>query len=163
MRLEELHRLRGFELFGWVVMPEHVHLMLRPHSQDTVEGILKSLKLSVAQSAIARWRKEGSDAVLRSITVADDGKPAPRVWQKGGGFDRNVRSMTEFTREVLYMHQNPVGRELVQRADDWPWSSIHAWTARHESRPFTGTPTIDLPPCDERRGWARWKGFKKWD
>ena len=45
-----------------------------------------------------------------------------RFWQKGGGFDRNVRDDAEFSREVRYVHHNPVERALVTRPEDWTWS-----------------------------------------
>ena len=154
--LATAHRVRRFELFAWVVMPEHVHLLLRPDQDDTAAAILKSVKLTVAQLAIARWKRSG-DPLLRQV----DSATGPRFWQKGGGFDRNVRSMTEFTREVGYIHANPVRRGLVTRATEWPapLSSVHAWLARHRAswrvlatslRRSPNAPTDDRPAHGRR-------------
>lgn len=148
---------RGFELFAYVVMPEHVHLLLRPAAGDTVAAILKSVKLGVAQSVLAGWKKRG-DPWLTEIATAN----GPRFWQKGGGFDRNVRSMTELTGEVLYTHQNPVERGLVGSATQWRWSSVHRWLARHCGEPCDAGPEIDPLPGQDRWCWEAWRGFMDW-
>ncbi len=113
----------GFELFAWVVMPEHVHLIVRPRKSDLFARALLFLKLSVAQRVIARWRELGAP-ILSKITRPDG---SPRFWQKGGGFDRNIRHEGEFAREVRYVHRNPVERGLVERPGDWAWSSARWW------------------------------------
>lgn len=168
------HRQRAFELFGWVLMPEHVHIMLRPAQGDTAAALLKGIKLSVAQRAIGRWKRAVRGAsLLRHDPALDPAVAAghleqiatpdgPRFWQKGGGFDRNIRSMKEFTAEIRYMHENPVERGLVQRAEQWPWSSIHPWLARHQGAMWSGEPGIDVPPGDGRWDWLGWRGFMEW-
>lgn len=64
-------------------------------------------------------------AVLARITRADG---SARFWQPGGGFDRNVRDYAELSREIEYIHHNPVRRGLVANPIDWPWSSAR-WYA----------------------------------
>ena len=76
-----------------------------------------------------------------------------RFWQKGGGFDRNVRNLGEFRREVRYIHRNPVKRGLVERPEDWKWSSVRWWMDRRE-----GELECDRPPGDPRI-WELWKGY----
>ena len=56
------------------------------------------------------------------------GSVAYRFWQRGGGHDRNLREPEAIHAEIEYMHNNPVRRGLVARAEDWPWSSA-AWYA----------------------------------
>lgn len=121
--LAEARRRFGFELFAWVVMPEHVHLLLRPRDGERAEQILTFIKKSVAQRVIARWRTIDAK-VLREIERPDG---RPRFWQKGGGFDRNVRDRAEFIKEVRYIHRNPVKRGLVEKPEDWKWSSARWW------------------------------------
>ncbi len=154
--LAEARERCGFELFAHVVMPEHVHLLLRPSREGTLDRALLSLKLSVAQRAIRRW-KELNAAILDRIDTAD----GPRFWQKGGGFDRNVRGGAEFSKHVHYIHQNPVTRGLVPAATDWPWSSVHQWLARWREKPCPPGAPCDPPP-DRNGGWSRWRGFMDW-
>jgi putative transposase len=139
----------GFELYAWVVMPEHVHMLVRPRVGAPLGPALAHIKKSVAQRVIARWR-ELDAPVLRSITRPDG---SPRFWQKGGGFDRNVRDLEEFTREVRYIHRNPVDRELVPTPELWRWSSVRWWMGQR-----AGEVECDPPPGDAR-GWENWRGY----
>ena len=143
------HRERGLELFAWVIMPEHVHLLVRPQEGTTLTLILRSLKMSVARRVLAHWT-ELRAPILERI---DDGHGNPRFWQKGGGFDRNVRNDAELCREIRYIHQNPVKRGLVQRPEDWPWSSVRWWMGARE-----GEVECDRPQGD-MGAWDRWKGY----
>jgi len=137
------------QVYAWVLMPEHVHLLLRPHHDSSIEQVLRSVKMSVAKRVIARW-KELSASVLDR---AADSHGSPRFWQTGSGFDRNVRDEFEFGREVRYIHLNPVERGLVANPEDWRWSSVRWWMGRREGE-FE---------CDEPPGppglLANWKGY----
>ncbi len=113
-----------FELFAWVVMPEHVHLLLRPDlgTADAAD-ICRAVKQPVAQRAIRQWR-ESHDQTLDRLVVTDG---RTRFWQAGGGFDRNVRTEAEFFRELWYIHTNPVTRGLVTHPTEWAWSSARTY------------------------------------
>ncbi len=115
----------GFTLRAWVIMPEHVHMILSPQRREwPLAKILLSIKQPVAQVVIARWR-ELNARILQSITLADG---RARFWQAGGGFDRNIRDQAELDREIAYIHANPVKRGLVENPTDWAWSSAR-WYA----------------------------------
>ncbi len=143
-------RLRyGVRVFAWVLMPEHVHLLLMPRGDSTIETFLRSLKMAVAKRAIEGWKKTGSPMLEK---VADSAG-SPRFWQAGGGFDRNVRSRSEFAQEVAYIHRNPVKRGLVSKPEEWRWSSVRWWMGERD-----GEFACDEPPG--RPGdWALWKRF----
>lgn len=120
-----------FQLYGWVLMPEHVHLLIRPnHDAADVPTILRSIKQPVAQRTVQRWR-ELNARVLSRLAVSQG---RARFWQAGGGFDRNVRDQAEFLRELFYIHRNPVTRGLVFRPGDWVWSSAR-WYLGQSLRP----------------------------
>ena len=146
--LEIARKRHGFELFAWVVMPEHVHLLMRPKSGSLLSDALRSLKTSVAKRVLRRWL-ELDAPVLEKIRTP---RGELRFWQKGGGFDRNVRDLEEFCREVRYIHRNPVERGLVGRPEDWRWSSVRWWLGDRD-----GVLPCDPPPGDPA-AWARWKG-----
>ncbi len=139
----------GLELFAWVIMPEHVHLLVRPKDGSPLARALASLKLSVSLKVIPRWEKMGA----RILDRIDDGHGRPRFWQKGGGFDRNVRNDDEFCREVRYIHRNPVERGLVDRPEEWRWSSIRWWMGMRDGE-------VECDPPPGRPGsWVNWKGY----
>lgn len=145
----------GFELYAWVVMPEHVHLLLRPRDEVMVGRALRFIKQSASQRVLARWQEMRAPILARLETA--DGRP--RFWQKGGGVDRNVRSEEEFARHVLYIHQNPVERGLVRRAEDWRWSSVRWWMGE---RGGAHNVEVECDPPPPGKGWESWRGFKEW-
>lgn len=121
--LDDARRRIPMDLLAWVVMPEHVHLMVRGRIGGPPVGLfLRSLKTAVSKRAIPALRAAG-DPLLAAI----DRRGVPRLWQPGGGFDRNVRDADEFVREVRYIHMNPVERGLVDRPEQWRWSSVRWW------------------------------------
>jgi putative transposase len=149
-RLAWTRRNHKFKLYAWVLMPEHVHLLVLPARGSTLEAALRSLKLSFSTRVLARW-KQVAPGMLKKI---DDGQGNPRFWQAGGGFDRNVRHMTEFMREVRYIHRNPVERGLVLTPELWRWSSVRWWMGHRDAE-------IDCDgPPETGAEWSRWQGFK---
>ncbi|MBX3375725.1 MAG: transposase [Phycisphaeraceae bacterium] len=139
----------GFVLFAWVVMPEHVHLLCRPPEGMTLDRVLVRLKMTVARRVLARWKEMNAPILTR----LHDATGRSRFWLKGGGFDRNVRDDAEFSREVRYIHRNPVERGLVDNPQDWPWSSIRWWMGLKEGE-------LECDPPPGRPGsWELWKGY----
>jgi len=117
----------GFELWAWVIMQEHVHLLLLPRNGVKVNKILTSVKLSVGKTA-SNWITENApDFLPKMIDVQPNGKKATRFWQRGGGYDRNICSVEEVYEKINYIHKNPVRRGLVSHSEDWYWSSCRAY------------------------------------
>jgi len=117
----ELHRQSNrlkFNLTAYVVMPEHVHLIVVP-ADGRIEPVLRGIKQGFARQMLTRLRDEGHP-VLDQL-VGPHGKPV--FWQRGGGYDRNLRSGDDIREKIAYIHTNPVRRGLVERAEDWAWSS----------------------------------------
>jgi putative transposase len=124
--LEQTRRLYRFCVSAYVVMPEHVHLLL-----SEPERRLLSVALQALKQAVARRQK-----------VAD-----PPFWQ-ARYYDRNIWSKKAFDESRAYIHMNPVRRGLVENAEDWCWSSARhyltserrivevesQWTARERER-----------------------------
>jgi REP element-mobilizing transposase RayT len=92
-----------FELFAWVVMPNHVHLLARPR---------------IPVPVLMRWLK-GSTARRANLRLGRTGKS---FWQDES-YDHWVRSQREFDRISAYIEHNPVKAGLIMSPDLWPWSS----------------------------------------
>lgn len=146
--LAAARRRHGFSLFAWVVMPEHVHLLLRPRAGQVWATLGSSIKNISAKRGLAVLRSR-RDAVLEGVR-ADDG--TERFWQTGGGFDRTCRDDAEFCDAVRYIHRNPVERGLVTRPEDWRSSSVRWWMGERG-----GEVECDDPPM---RGWEEWEGYR---
>src|SRR5262249_33847559 len=118
----------GFQLWAYVIMPEHVHVLVHPgKAPDRMPDFLQILKESVARKAIYYLRANSPDWLQR-IRVHEGQPFRYRFWQPGGGHDRNVTNSTTLRYMIEYLHNNPVRRGLVARAEDWEWSSAR-WFA----------------------------------
>jgi len=116
-----------FHLFAYVIMPEHVHLVLQPLPNVRMQKVLWHLKRPVTAEAMA-WIKQYHPSFLtRMADVQPAGKVTHRFWQRGGGYDRNLRSASDVHEKIKYLHNNPVRRGLVLRAEYWPHSSAANW------------------------------------
>jgi putative transposase len=127
--LEEMRCSFGLCVYGYVIMPEHVHLLLSEPQRGLLADAMHYLKLSFA-------KRLGSGV----------------FWQKRY-YDRNVRDEPEFREKLRYIHRNPVKRGLVVEPGDWRWSSFRhyalrergvveiesEWTARDRERQATGS------------------------
>jgi REP-associated tyrosine transposase len=114
----------GFFVVGYVVMPDHVHLLMSEVENDSLASAIQFMRQSVA-------RKVGEG----------------RFWQQRY-YDFNVFSQRKFVEKLRYIHRNPVRRGLVSSPEDWDWSSFRhyltgsrgiveiesEWTARERER-----------------------------
>ncbi len=125
--LETARTVTPFDLWAFVVMPEHAHLLILPHENVTMDRILYHLKRPFARRVVIWVEKTAPKSLERMAERQPNGKVTYRFWQRGGGYDRNCRSVADVHEKAGYIHGNPVRRGLVERPEDWPWSSAKAW------------------------------------
>jgi putative transposase len=122
----ERTRLRyRFVVAGYVVMPEHVHLLIGEPLKGTVASAVHALKLSVT---------------LRSME---------RPFWLARYYDFNVHNQEKRVEKLRYMHRNPVKRGLVEKPEDWRWSSF-----RHYSTGEIGVVEIESEWTAQKREQA---------
>jgi len=120
-----------FDLWAYIFMPEHVHMIIFPKREEySTSEILKFIKQSVSRRIVARL-KEKNPRALRQLETGLK-QPRYRFWQDGRGYDRNYWSASEIIRQVEYIHHNPVRRGLVEKPEDWYWSSARDWMTGEE-------------------------------
>jgi len=120
-RAQQLHR---FHVWAYVIMPEHVHMLIWPTELEYgVSDILSSIKQSVAKRAVLHVRKAAPSFLRQMEDRQPNGATHYRFWQRGGGYDRNIVEPTTIHWQIEYFHQNPVRRRLCEKAEDWYWSS----------------------------------------
>jgi REP element-mobilizing transposase RayT len=90
-----------YELFAWVVMPNHVHVVFAPRAPHSLASVVSSWKSYTANRLNAYFERNG------------------RLWQREY-FDRLIRDDEEFERAVEYVAQNPAASGL--RNWRWVWS-----------------------------------------
>jgi putative transposase len=115
--LETLRLRYGFIVAGYVLMPEHVHLLVNEPRASSLAVVLQVLK----QSTSRKLKRAGE----------------VRFWQRRY-YDFNVFTHDKTVEKLRYMHRNPVKRGLVAKPEDWPWSSF-----RHYATGCKGTVEIE--------------------
>ena len=133
----EAMRLRfRMRIYGYVVMPEHVHLLVSEPEDGNLAEAMHYLKLSFSKRArslrlVPQFRVPVSDPVpqVRGRLLDANLGPNEPFWQKRY-YDRNVRSVREFGIKLRYLHRNPVKRGLVRDPGDWKWSSFRHYAFR---------------------------------
>ena len=124
--VKELSKIRdemGFRLAGYVVMAEHVHLLISEPKQGTPSSVLQRLKLRVSRRLRNR-RRSGSANQLR--LPFEEARERSRAFWQARFYDFNVYTSGKKKEKLNYMHANPVVRGLVAHPKDWRWSS---WTS----------------------------------
>ncbi len=115
---------QDFQLIAFVFMPEHVHLLVRPDSQQSNISLLLARIKQPFSLQIKEILIEHGSKLLHTLTVQErPGKYCFRFWQEGPGFDRNLYNPKSTEAAMEYIHLNPVRRKLCRQAVDWKWSS----------------------------------------
>ncbi len=102
-QLEAVRRRYGLVIAGYVLMPEHVHLLMGEPRIASLSVVLKVLK------------QETSKKLKKS--------EMGHFWQRRY-YDFNVWTDRKRVEKLRYIHRNPVRRGLVEKPEDWPWSSF---------------------------------------
>jgi putative transposase len=114
--LEQVRLRYQFAVVGYVVMPEHFHLLISEPEKGDPSVVMQVLKQPFARQVLqarSPATKSGSDAML------EEG----HVWQRRF-YDFVVWSEAKRVEKLRYMHRNPVQRGLVLEPDQWAWSSF---------------------------------------
>jgi len=116
--LEQTRKRYRFVVVGYVVMPEHIHLLLSEPEVGTPSTVMQVLKQRTARALLPKRKK--SDP-RQSNLFGETSARAP-FWQTRF-YDFNVRTEKKRVEKLRYMHGNPVRRGLVAEPEDWRWSS----------------------------------------
>ena len=134
--LERVRRRYLFVVAGYVVMPEHVHLLVNEPGRGLLSRTVQALKLSVSMR-----RRE-------------------RPFWQAHSYDFNVSAHEKFVEKLRYIHRNPVRRGLVAKPEDWQWSSF-----RHYQTGIRETVEIESEWTARERGWQlpEWMRYRQLD
>jgi len=131
---EEFH----FRLLGWVLMPEHFHLLIWPQPAESTRRIVQQLKQRTAARLLRILRAnpgnhwcERTLARLR-LPPTVHVQSAFRVWQRRF-YPFGIYSEKKRLEKLNYMHANPVKRGLADAPDQWPWSSFRFYHLGNDS------------------------------
>ena len=106
--LDAFHSIHA-EIAGWVIVPNHYHILVSVESLDSVSTVLQRLHGSTS----------------REWNLADRMTGQRKVWYKFS--DRGIRNESHYYQALNYIHYNPVKHGYVGSPYLWAWSSIHLY------------------------------------
>jgi putative transposase len=130
--LAESRRHCDFKLIGYVVMPDHAHLILNPRAK-AISEVIRRLKSSSARAILDWLRENKHEASIRKLTLdkPQSGNHSHALWQKGFS-SIDLWSPRFILQKLGYVHLNPVRAKLCDHPAKWKWSSYSAYS-QHES------------------------------
>jgi putative transposase len=126
--LERVRRRYRLVVLGYVVMPEHVHLLVNEPQRDTLSTAIQALKLGFVRSL-----KCAGNPISRKRSEKWGTPGAYHFWQ-ARFYDFNVWTEKKRIEKLRYIHRNPVTRGLVDSPEKWKWTSFR-WYLRGEAGP----------------------------
>jgi putative transposase len=119
-----------FSLLAFVIMPEHVHLLLVPRPRIETpdpKRLLLGIKRWSSYEIKRVLQERGDHTLLDDLTVNRSHRAVFRFWLPGGGYDRNLTSTDSVQASFDYIHNNPVKRELCRTPTEFEWTSAAQW------------------------------------
>jgi len=111
----------NLKLIAYVIMPEHIHLVILPSDDTLIGGVIGNIKKAFARKIHKLLSSNNSD-LIHKLTVTRNGNKRFALWQRRC-YDHNCRSENSLWQKIDYCHNNPVKRGLVQTPEAWQWSS----------------------------------------
>jgi putative transposase len=122
------------DIFGWVILANHYHILVAAQSLDGIAGALRLLHGSTSRA----WNAQDEQTGNR------------RVWYRYS--DQVIRDEDHFYRVLNYIHINPVKHRYTDDPYDWPWSSVHDYFET-QGREWLRQQWTAHPPGDFGKGW----------
>jgi putative transposase len=121
--LEQVRQRYAFVVAGYVVMPEHFHLLISEPEKGDPSIVIQALKLGVVRRLFPTSRKERENSATLELFA---NLPPRHFWQRRF-YDFNVWSARKRVEKLRYLHRNPVKRGLADTPEQRRWSSFRAY------------------------------------
>ncbi len=115
-----------FVVVGYVVMPEHVHLLLGEPRRGDPSVVMQALKQGFARRLLSKLRARADS---RQGTLWHAPLASGHIWQRRF-YDFVVFSEKKRVEKLRYMHRNPVAHGLVLEPEEWTWSSFRHYACQ---------------------------------
>jgi len=127
--LEQVRQRYNFVVVGYVVMPEHFHLMISEPERGNPSTVMQVLKQRFARRVLKEWRQRRE---RRPDWLWSEALSEGHVWQRRF-YDFVVWTKDKRVEKLRYMHRNPVKRGLVLEPEQWAWSSFRHYAYEERS------------------------------
>ncbi len=113
-------------LYAFVIMPNHIHVIIQCPSDCPPKDWTRALKTSVAQLIIRQYQVENNQTALEALAdmVTRPDRQKYKVWEDGY-LPKNIVAPAFLEQKLTYLHNNPIQPhwQLSDTAEDYPWSS----------------------------------------
>jgi putative transposase len=106
-----------YKLLAYVIMDDHMHLLIKPESANTYPDIIRKIKIFVSKRC---------DTTVGDLSESMKKKGEKGIWQRRY-FEHTIRNTEDFKRHLDYIHFNPVKHSYVDNVKEYPYSSFHQW------------------------------------
>lgn len=113
-----------FKLLGYVIMPDHIHLVVWPHGRHTLSDFMRDFKEFTSKRIMRQAEVEENIALMHSFRLAgaETGRAMYKVWQDDF-FEKHIFTERVLRQKLHYIHRNPVRAGLVETPDKYAYSS----------------------------------------
>ena len=122
-----------FKLLGYVIMPDHIHLIIWPFGKTNVPDIMRDYKKFTSTRIIRQATVENIKEWINAFQQAgqETGRSANKVWQDSY-WDVNIYTERFLRQKLNYIHRNPIRSGLVEKPEDYPYSSYRNYVFGEE-------------------------------
>ena len=137
--LDHLRTHKRTQLNAFVIMPSHIHAILWPDDGVNLSNVTRDFKRFTSRAISQQAKAQNESAylsVFKNARLKNRSKESSiyQVWQEGSHAEAIFTE--KFARQKLeYIHCNPVRAGLVETADEWPYSSVRAYSFGEETYP----------------------------
>lgn len=122
-----------FDLWAYVFMPDHVHLIIHPRVAPYDMASIRTAIKKPASKAALSWLRENEPSWIPRLTRQRGHRTETHFWQSGGGYDRNIEEGGTLLKMIDYIHMNPVRKGFVERPEEWNWSSARQFLGSRQA------------------------------
>lgn len=124
---------QNFKVYGYVFMPDHIHLLIHPQGKATIADIMRDYKEFTSKRIIRQAEVEGITEWVNAFQDAGQatGRSNNKVWQDSY-WDVEIFSEKFLRQKLNYIHNNPVRARLVANPQDYPYSSFRNYELDQE-------------------------------
>jgi putative transposase len=123
--LNEARKSGGFAIYAYVIMPDHLHAIT--DSAIKPSQVLQFINGIISRRVIDHLKEHGHNASLRKLRRESGARGHMySLWEHHNNA-LPIFSEGMFMEKVNYIHQNPVRAGLVERVEDYRWSSMRCW------------------------------------
>ena len=129
-------RKYGFKLHAYVLLPNHFHLLINFPPEQALASFLRDFKSSIGIQIVDWLREKQYSQLLAQLTLSHSRKrwkdSQYAVWQRNS-YMTPLLNAKMIQRRLNYIHDNPRRERLVQKPEDYPWSSASIYAGGQKS------------------------------